>query len=144
MSPKVYGGVKMASTFELEIVTPDRKFFEGSVEMVIVRTIEGDLGIRKEHISLVSPLAIGAIKIKQNGEVHEAACAGGFVRVGQDKTIIITDFAEFEEEIDVERAQRAAERAKERLQQPSANIDVARAQIALEKALNRLRVAQKQ
>lgn len=133
----------MASTFQLEIVTPDRKFYEDQVDMVIVRTTEGDLGIMKNHMSLVSPLAIGAIKIKKNGEYREAACAGGFIQVKQDKTTIITDSAEWPEEIDVERAKKAAERAEERLRTKTAEIDLIRAQAALERALNRLRVAKK-
>ncbi|KXG76266.1 F0F1 ATP synthase subunit epsilon [Thermotalea metallivorans] len=133
----------MASTFQLEIVTPDRKFYEDQVDMVIVRSTEGDLGIMKNHMSLVSPLAIGVIKIKKNGEYREAACAGGFIQVKQDKTTIITDSAEWPEEIDVERAKKAAERAEERLKTKTAEIDLIRAQAALERALNRLRVAKK-
>ena len=132
----------MASTFELEIVTPDRKLYEGTVEMVVVRTVAGDLGIRKEHMSLVSPLSIGTIRIKEEkGKSREATCAGGFVQVRQDKTTIITDSAEFPDEIDVERAIKAAERAEARIKSGNSEIDIVRAQIALEKSLNRLKVA---
>ncbi|MEW9123145.1 MAG: F0F1 ATP synthase subunit epsilon [Thermotaleaceae bacterium] len=133
----------MASTFQLEIVTPDRKFYEDEVEMVIVRTTEGDLGILKNHTSLVSPIAIGVIRIKKDGVFTEAPCAGGFVQVRKDKTTIITDSAEWPEEIDVERAKRAVERAEGRLKNAQANVDVARAQAALERALNRLNTAKK-
>lgn len=133
----------MASAFQLEIVTPDRKFYEDDVDMVVVRTTAGDLGILKNHMSLVSPLAVGTIKIKKNGEQLEAACAGGFVQVRQDKTTIITDSAEWPEEIDVERAKKAAERAEDRLKMKSSELDMIRAQAALERALNRLRVARR-
>jgi F-type H+-transporting ATPase subunit epsilon len=133
----------MASTFQLEIVTPDRKFYEDDVDMVVVRTTTGDLGIMKNHMSLLSPLAVGTVKIKKNGDYREAACAGGFIQVGQDKTTIITDSAEWPEEIDVERAKKAAERAEELLKMKSSEIDMVRAQIALERALNRLRVARR-
>ncbi|MFT9496653.1 F0F1 ATP synthase subunit epsilon [Anaerosolibacter sp.] len=133
----------MASAFQLEIVTPDRKFYEDDVDMVVVRTTAGDLGILKNHMSLVSPLAVGTIKIKKNGEQLEAACAGGFVQVRQDKTTIITDSAEWPEEIDVERAKKAAERAEERLKMKSSELDMVRAQAALERAINRLRVARR-
>lgn len=133
----------MASTFQLEIVTPDRKFYEDDVDMVVVRTTTGDLGIMKNHMSLLSPLAVGTIKIKKNGEYREAACAGGFIQVGQTKTTIITDSAEWPEEIDVDRAKKAVERAEELLRMKSAEIDMVRAQIALERALNRLRVARR-
>jgi F-type H+-transporting ATPase subunit epsilon len=133
----------MASAFQLEIVTPDRKFYEDDVDMVVVRTTAGDLGILKNHMSLVSPLAVGTIKIKKNGEQLEAACAGGFVQVRQDKTTIITDSAEWPEEIDVDRAKKAAERAEDRLKMKSSELDMIRAQAALERALNRLRVARR-
>ncbi|MFZ5968897.1 MAG: F0F1 ATP synthase subunit epsilon [Bacillota bacterium] len=139
-----YGGEEMASTFQIEIVTPDRKLYEGEAEMVIVRTTEGDLAILKNHMSLVSPLAVGGIRIKNKGEYKEAACAGGFVQVRQDKTTIITDSAEWPEEIDVERARKAAERAEERLKsKESSEVDIIRAQIALDRALNRLRIAKR-
>ena len=134
----------MASTFELEIVTPDRKFYEGTVEMVVVRTVTGDLGIHKEHMSLVSPLSVGVIRIKEGkGKYREAACAGGFVQVKQDKTTIITDSAEFPEEIDVERAKEALERAQSRIKNGGHETDILRAQIALDKALTRIKVAKK-
>lgn len=125
----------------LEIVTPDRKFFEEEVDMVIVRGVEGDLGILKGRAPLVTPLDIGKIKIKQGGKTRIAAIAGGYVEVGKDKTTIISDAAEWPEEIDLERAKEAKERAEERLKRRD-NIDVARAEIALRKAVNRIRVAE--
>lgn len=131
----------MASTFQLEVVTPDRKFFEDEVSMVTVRTAEGDIGILKDHMSTVAPLSIGVIKIKKDGKFMEATCAGGFVSVDEEKTTIITDAAEWPEEIDIKRAESAAKRAEERLKKDSEKIDVVRAQIALNKALNRLRVS---
>ncbi|WIF96067.1 F0F1 ATP synthase subunit epsilon [Caminicella sporogenes] len=131
----------MASTFQLEIVTPDRKFFEGEVNMVTVRTSEGDIGILKDHMPTVAPLSIGVIRIRQDGQLKQATCAGGFVSVDENKTTIITDAAEWPEEIDVARAEAAAKRAEERLKMKSPEIDIVRAKIALNKALNRLRVA---
>lgn len=130
----------MASTFELEIVTPDRKFFEGEVERIVVRTIQGDLGILKNHMHTVSPLDIGVVKIKQKGQYREAACAGGFIQIKDEKTTIITDAAEWPEEVDVERAKKAAARAEKRLKDDSPDIDTLRAQAALRRALNRLRI----
>ncbi len=132
----------MASTFQLEIVTPDRKFFDEEVEMTIVRTSEGDVGILRDHMPTVAPLDIGVIKIKKDGQLKEATCAGGFVSIDEDKATIITDAAEWPEEIDVVRAESAAKRAEERLKNKE-KTNVLRAQIALNKALNRLRVAGK-
>ncbi len=133
----------MASTFQLEIVTPDRKLFDDQVEMAIVRTSEGDVGILKNHIPTVAPISVGVIKIKQNGKLLHATCAGGFVSIDEEKTTIITDASEWPHEIDTVRAESAAERAKERLDKDSDKIDTARAQMALYKAMNRLKVSGK-
>lgn len=127
--------------FMLEIVTPDRKFFEEEVDMVIVRGLEGDLGILRGHSPLVTPLDIGRIKIKKEGNTRIAAVAGGYIEVGKEKTTIITDAAEWPEEIDLERAEEAKQRAEDRLKRRD-NIDVARAEIALRKAVNRIKVAE--
>ncbi|KPU27393.1 ATP synthase F1 subunit epsilon [Caloranaerobacter sp. TR13] len=131
------------SQFTLEIVTPDRKFFEDEVEMVIIRGIEGDIGILKNHTPLVTPLSIGKIRIKQNGKFKEAAIAGGYIEVTKDKTTVITDAAEWPEEIDVKRAEEAKKRAEQRLKSSKGEVDIVRANIALRKALNRLEVAKK-
>ncbi len=103
------------SQFTLEIVTPDRKFFEDEVEMVIVRGIGGDIGILKNHTPMVTPLSIGKIRIKKDGEIKEAAIAGGYIEITKDKTTVITDAAEWPEEIDVRRAEEAKKRAEQRL-----------------------------
>lgn len=133
----------MASTFTLEIVSPDRKFFEDEVEMVVVRGIEGDLGILKNHTPLVTPLAIGRVKIKQNGEYREAAVAEGYVDINKTKTTIVTDAAEWPDEIDLNRAELAKKRAEEKLKRKDDDIDYSRAEIALKKAINRINVAKK-
>ncbi|SES83466.1 ATP synthase F1 subcomplex epsilon subunit [Natronincola peptidivorans] len=130
----------MASKFHLEIVTPDRVFYDDEVEMAVVRTTEGDVGILDEHISMVSPLKIGKIKIKKEGSFKEAAIAGGFVKVIQGETTIIADAAEWPEEIDVQRAEEAKERAEKRLEVGKEDIDTARAEIALRKAVNRIEI----
>lgn len=127
--------------FMLEIVTPDRKFFEEEVDMVIVRGVEGDLGILRGRAPLVTPLDIGRIKIKKDGKTRIAAIAGGYVEVTKERTTIISDSAEWPEEIDVTRAKEAKQRAEERLKRRD-NIDVARAEIALRKAVNRIRIAE--
>ncbi len=131
----------MASTFHLEIVTPDRKFYEDEVNMAIVRTTEGDVGILRDHVPTVSPLSIGVIKIKKDNKILTATCAGGFVSIDEDKAIIITDAAEWPEEIDIQRAEAAMKRAEERINEKSSDSDVFRAQMALNKAINRLRVS---
>lgn len=127
--------------YKLEIVTPERSFSSDEVEMVIVRGIEGDLAILKNRAPLITPLAIGKIKILKDGEERIAAVVDGYVTVSKDKTTIITDSAEWPEEIDVERAREAKGRAEKRLKEKPEGLDIARAEFALKRALNRLDVA---
>jgi F-type H+-transporting ATPase subunit epsilon len=129
------------SKFTLEIVTPVRLFFNEEVEMVIARGVEGDIGIMKNHEPFITPLQIGQVKIKQNGQYRLAAVSQGYMQVTKEKVVILSDTAEWPEEIDIERAQRARERAEKRLQQKSADLDILRAEIALKKAAARIGVA---
>jgi F-type H+-transporting ATPase subunit epsilon len=132
----------VAGEFALEIVTPDKKFFEGTAEMVVVRTTEGDVGILKNHASYVAPLDVGVLKIKKEGVFKEAAIAGGFIQVDKEKTTILTETAEWSHEIDLQRAQRAKERAKSKLKTTNEK-DLRLVEFKLKKALNRIKVAQK-
>ncbi len=133
----------MASKFHLQIITPTRTFLDEEIEMVVLRTVEGDLGILKNHIPLVTPLSIGKLKIVSDGQTREAAVAGGFVHVNGEKTVVITDSAEWPQEIDVNRANEAKQRAEGRIKSRTPEIDAIRAEIALKKALNRLDVAKR-
>lgn len=117
-------------------------FYDDEVEMVIVRTTEGDLGILKNHIPTVAPLEIGKVRIKEDGVFKEAAIAGGFVKIEGESSTIITDAAEWPNEINVERAREAKERAEKRLQSGREGIDTVRAEIALKKAINRINLVE--
>ncbi|OYT16378.1 MAG: ATP synthase F1 subunit epsilon [Bacteroidetes bacterium 4572_77] len=131
----------MAGSFKLKIVTPTRSFFDGDVEMVIIRVAEGDIGILKDHEPIVSPVSIGPIRIKNtDGKFVEAACAGGFMTVTDEMTTIVTDAAEWAHEIDIERAKEALRRSRERLDSEDKEVDVVRARTSLNRAMNRLRI----
>lgn len=133
----------MASLFKLDIVTPDKQFFDEEIEMLIVRTTEGDIGVLHDHEPLVAPVSIGAIRIKKDGNFRSAACAGGFINVDETGVTIVTDSAEWSDEIDINRAQKAKERAESRLQEENKEIDVLRAKVSLNRAVNRVRVVDK-
>mgnify|MGYP000037987664 CR=1 FL=1 len=129
--------------FKLEIVTPDRAFFSDEVDMVILKGIDGDFAVLKGRAPLITPLDIGKIRIKKDNKEMVAAMSGGYVSVTKEKTTVVTDSAEWPEEIDVERAKKAKERAEERLKEKKEGIDILRAELALRRALNRLDVANK-
>lgn len=132
----------MKSKYLLEIVTPDKSFFDDEVEMAIVRTTEGDIGILKDHEPVVAPVSVGNIRIKQNGTFRAAACSSGFLTVDEEKVIIITDSAEWADEIDVDRAKESADRAAKRLEDRDNELDVLRAKVSMERAMNRIRVSE--
>lgn len=127
--------------FMLEIVTPEKMFYSDEVEMVIARGIEGDLAVLKNRAPLITPLTIGKVRIFKDGDERVAAVVDGYISVGREKTTIITDSAEWPQEIDVERAMEAKARAEERLKNKPEGLDVHRAELALRRALNRLEVA---
>lgn len=132
----------MAKTFQLEVITPEKLFYEGEVEMTIVRTLQGDEGFLANHSWTVSLLATGKLKIRENGaeRFRSASVSGGFIDV-KDKVVIYADSAEWPEDIDLERAKRAKERAESRLGKISEeDVDIVRAKIALTKVLNRIHV----
>ena len=75
----------MANEFAVEIVTPDKTFYNGNAEMIIVRTTEGDRGILKNHRPLVAGLSTGTLRIKKDGKFKEAKISGGFIRLIKKK-----------------------------------------------------------
>lgn len=130
----------MASMFKLEIATPDRRFFSGEVEMVVLKTPEGEMGILKDHAPMVVAIDIGPIRILQNGEWMEAFLSEGFMEITKEKTVILCDTAEWPNEIDINRAKAAKDRAEERLQRQLSQIEYVRSRTALARAMARLKV----
>ncbi|MCK8816390.1 F0F1 ATP synthase subunit epsilon [Natroniella sulfidigena] len=129
------------SKMKLNIVTPEEVVYDDDIEMVIVRTIDGDRGIMPRHAPLITGLDIGTIRIKANNEEHVLAATKGYMEVQPEETTILVDSAEFAKEIDVERAKAAKKRAEERLNSPKDNINEKRAELALQRALNRLKAS---
>lgn len=128
-------------TFVLSIVTPQRQVISEPVNMVIVRTVDGEMGVLAGHIPLVAPLAIGPMRIKTGTEERRVAINGGFIEVTGQEVNIISQSAELAEEIDISRAESAKQRALARLEKKQADLDHARAEAALQRALTRLKVA---
>lgn len=131
----------MAKTVQVDILTAERTVYSEEVEMVIVPAIDGELGVLPNHAPLVTGLDIGEIRIKKDGEEIELATSGGFMEVKPDQVNILADTAEFPDEIDVERAKNAKQRAKNRLQKDEPRINDTRAEAALQRAINRIDIA---
>ncbi|WP_150270582.1 F0F1 ATP synthase subunit epsilon [Paenibacillus tepidiphilus] len=131
------------NTFLLEIVTPEHLVFSKQVNSLVVRGVEGELGILPGHIPLVTPLQVAPLSVKVNGETITIAVHGGFVEVHKDKVTVLAESAELPKDIDLERAEAARERAQRRLQTRSKQdeIDHRRAELALQRAVTRIKVS---
>jgi F-type H+-transporting ATPase subunit epsilon len=131
----------MMKTIKVSVVTPDGPVYEADVEMVSAKAKSGELGILPGHIPLVAPLEISAVRLKKEGKTEYIAVSGGFLEVRPDKVTILAQAAERAEDIDIDRAKAAKERAERRLQSKEDDIDFKRAELALKRAINRLNVA---
>lgn len=129
------------SSFELKIITPERVFYEGVVDMLEMNTTEGEIGILPGHIPMTVIIKPGVVKIYEtNGETKMAAIHAGFAEILPDKVTVLAEIAEWPGEIDVSRAEAARARAEARLQEKDPSMDMARAEIALLRALARISV----
>ncbi|MBI4572109.1 MAG: F0F1 ATP synthase subunit epsilon [candidate division NC10 bacterium] len=134
------------TSFQLEIVTPQRLLVSDEVTELMAPGSEGYFGVLPGHIPFITTLEIGELTFWKGKEERHLAVTWGYAEVRGDKVIILAETSERAEEIDAERAQRARDRAERRLREWGAgdeSIDFARAQAALQRALARLEVAGK-
>lgn len=131
----------MANTFQLEIVTPSRLLVKDAAEEAQIPGVTGYLGILPGHAPLITELGVGEITYKASGATHTLCVAWGFMEVLPDKVTILAEAAERPHEIDVERAQKAKDRAEQRLKSNDVEVDYTRAEDALQRAETRLNVA---
>ena len=127
------------SSFHLQIVTPDGLFYDGEAESISVRAVTGNLTILPRHINYVTPLGMGAAKVVTNGQPRMAACIGGMLAVTDGQVRVIATTFEWVEQIDAARAQRALERAQQKLAAPEqlTKQELALAEAELKRALVR-------
>ncbi|MFQ5933332.1 MAG: F0F1 ATP synthase subunit epsilon [Dehalococcoidia bacterium] len=129
------------SPLKLEIVTAEQVVYSDEVDMVIAPGIIGELGILPRHAPLITALQPGELRVKKGTEEVAMAVSGGFLEVFNDKLTILADAAERAEEIDLERAQQAMQRAEERVKSSASDVDLAQALAALRRSRIRLKVA---
>ena len=123
----------------VELVSPERLLYEGEASLVIARTSDGEIGFQPQHVPFVGTLLPWVVKVETtDGDVKHIAVHSGFVEVANDRLTILSDIAEMAEDIDVDRAQAALDRAEEALR---ADDEDAEAIAAKERAVARLRAA---
>ena len=128
--------------FPLKIVTPDGLQFEGMAESLTVRSTTGDLGILAGHINCVAPLGMGRAMFIIDGQKRYAACIGGILSVNNGQVTLVPTTFEWAQDIDVQRAENAAQRAQTVISNKEASDrEVTMAEAKLKRALVRKAVA---
>jgi len=135
---------------KFDIITPDGVVFSGKVESLIAPGTSGSFGVLVNHAPFMTTTTIGKVEItrKANGSASAPklvqqyfATSGGFIEVLDNKVTLLAETCEPAENIDIDRAEAALKRARERLKSPNRDIDIIRAELALKRALNRIKVA---
>jgi len=132
----------MADRLTLELATPTRMVVADTVDEVVVPGSDGYFGVLPGHAPLLATLGIGELTYRIGRDERHVAIAGGFAEVRNDKVIVLADTAERPQDIDRARAERARDRAEQRLSgRAQDETDYARAAAALARALTRIQVS---
>lgn len=128
--------------FYLEILTPSKKVYEGNVVSVSLPGTVGEFQILHDHAPIISTLDVGKMKIRTTADGESVfAISNGVAEVLKNKVLILVRSIENVKDIDLQRAEKAAERARKRISDRSnPEVDVARAEAALQRALNRMKL----
>ena len=131
------------NTIDLTIVTPERAIVHEEVDELEIPGSDGYFGVLPGHAPLFSELKIGEVGYRKGDRWFFLAVAWGFVEVLPNHVRILAETAERAQEIDVDRAMRAKQRAEELMARGGDNVDYNRALISLERAIIRIQVARK-
>ena len=127
----------------VNLITPEGLYRTVKTSRITIDTIDGQRGILSNHMPIVLMLKIGTLKTVENGNTKRYTINGGMMYFENNVANILSDAIEDIELIDVERAQKAADRANERLAKKADNLDIQRAQLALARAMNRIQAVHK-
>ena len=130
----------MAGKLTLEIVTPQRLVVTQDVDEVVLPSVDGYMGVLQGHAPLLATLEVGEISLRIGNERKYFSVANGFAEVLRDAVQVLAEVCEPAEEIDVERARRAKERAEKRLATHDDDIEFARARASLARASARIQI----
>ncbi len=125
----------------IEIITPSKSVYKGEIKSLTVPGTSGNFQVLFNHAPILSTFEIGKIKLSDAHDKEiEYATSGGTVEVRDNKILILADSVESTEDIDIERAKKSYERAKERLaRRNKGDIDIMRAELSLQRAINRMK-----
>jgi len=132
----------MQKNVKLSILTPEKVFFNGEVSQIIAETPEGEMGIMLGHMPSIAVVSDSLLKVEENGAWRSAALGQGIMNVSAAGIEIFVDTAEWDEDIDVPRSEKALHRAEERLRGSLSHIEYLRTRTAVARATARLKTAQ--
>ena len=130
-----------APKIQLDVVTPQKLVYSEQVDLIEGPAIDGLIGILPDHAPLVTAMQIGVVRVVKDGEETQIAISEGFMEVQPDQINLVVRTAELPEEIDIDRAKSARDRAEEKMEKDHENVDFARAEAAYDRALARLKAA---
>jgi len=132
----------MSKNVKLSVLTPEKLFFAGEVSQIIAETPEGEMGIMIGHMPSIAVVSDSILKIEVNGAWRSAAVGQGIMNVSAAGIEFFVDTAEWDEDIDVPRSEKALQRAEERLRGRLSNVEYLRTRTAIARATARLKTAQ--
>jgi len=130
----------MAEKLALQIVTPERQVLIEQVDDVILPSVDGYMGVLPGHAPLLAHLDVGEVSYRVGNQRHYLAVSGGFVEVLRESVSILATTCEKAEEIDLDRAQKAKDRAENELKPELPEADFRRFEARLKRALSRIQV----
>ena len=132
----------MAENIKLEVVTPQKAVVSEEVQIVMAPGSLGEFGVLANHTPFLTSLNAGLLRYTDSSDKEQLVFVnGGFAEALPDKVTVLAESAELKEDIDLQRAEAARERAERRLEEAKENMDAARAKAALARALNRIKIA---
>ena len=126
---------------DIKIIEPDGMFYEGKASFIEFTSVEGRMGVYKNHIPLTTILEPCVVKVQTEEGIKKAAVMGGFIEIQKEKATILAEDAAWPEEIDVERAKASKQRAQDRIEKRDENLDLVRAEASLKRAIARISAA---
>lgn len=132
----------MAKTFKFEVVTPEKIFYSDDVDMIVFNRSDGKMGVLADHMPMVVAMEIGELRITKGEDTLIAAVADGFVEITDKGVTAIVDSAEWPDEIDIERANRAMKSAEDKLKEYRDNKKMeVLLKASIQRARNRIKIA---
>ena len=127
--------------FHARILASNASFFDGACEFMVIPCTDGAMGILPHHSNMIAAVVPGELRFQpEGGQLRTAAVSSGLVKIEEGEVLLLVDTAERPEDIDTNRARRAADAAKEALLQKKSLQEYRSAQANLARALSRLQV----